>query len=273
MAYSFPFRSSVHRIEETVLRIAADTTSQNQQQRASFDNVLELVNASSSQQSQVEQLMIQVQAMIECFSRSNPGPQVAINEQTVNESPDTPIAVQFQSDDLRGFQNFHECEDDCDCICHMRSRSCWRSPQILRNIVGLFLLNFSGSFGLSILKPACSSKKCKSFSTCALKVTYCLPRWFLMKAAHFAAERTRYGEIHIMPFMQRRTAEFSGNSIYHLAQEDDVAGIKKLLGDREVMPNDATYEDGATALHVSMKRSTIHAYMLTTMGKVCGRKV
>lgn len=57
----------------------------------------------------------------------------------ISESPadETVATLQFQPHTLE------LCEDSCNCICHLRDRSWWRSPLILRNVVGFFFLGYS----------------------------------------------------------------------------------------------------------------------------------
>ena len=139
------------------------------------------------------------------------------------------------------------CEDSCDCICHLRDRSWWRSPLILRNVVGFLFLGYSG---LSFLKPACSSIGCRSQSSRAFKATYCVPRWLLAKAVHMATRMNPYGDPLFTLTVQARTDEFAPNSIYHLAQRNNVKGIEVMLEKRMASPNDADQRTGVTSLHV-----------------------
>ena len=140
------------------------------------------------------------------------------------------------------------CDDSCDCICHLRDRSWWRSPLVLRNVVGFFFLGYTG---FSLLKPACSSINCKSFSSSrAFKVTYCVPRWLLSKAVHMAMGMTTFGDPQLFLTLQARTNEFSPNSLYHLAQRNNIRGIESVLNRRMASPNDADQRTGSTALHV-----------------------
>ena len=140
------------------------------------------------------------------------------------------------------------CDDSCDCICHVRDKSWWRSPLILRNVVGFFFLGYTG---LSLLKPQCSSENCKSFaSSRAFKVTYCVPRWLLSKAVHMAMGMTPFGDPRLFLTIQTRTDEFAPNSLYHLAQRNNIKGIKRVFDRRMASPNDADQRTGSTALHV-----------------------
>lgn len=140
------------------------------------------------------------------------------------------------------------CEDSCNCICHLRDRSWWRSPLILRNVVGFLFLGYSG---LSFLKPACSSIGCRSHSSRVFTVTYCVPRWLLAKAVHISTKMTPYGDPLFTLTVQTRTDEFACNSIYHLAQRNNIKGLEDMLETRMASPNDADQRTGYTSLHVS----------------------
>ena len=140
------------------------------------------------------------------------------------------------------------CEDSCDCICHLRDRSWWRSPLILKNVVGFLFLGYSG---LAFLKPTCSSTGCRSHSSRVFKATYCVPRWLLAKAVHMATRMTPYGDPLFILTVQTRTDEFAPNSIYHLAQRNNIKGIDDMLEKRMASPNDADRRTGFTSLHVS----------------------
>ena len=140
------------------------------------------------------------------------------------------------------------CEDSCNCICHLRDRSWWRSPLVLKNVVGFFFLGYSG---LSFLQPMCNSIGCQSHSNHFFKVTYCVPKWLLTKAVHVATKMTPHGDCFLMLTIQARTDEFAPNSIYHLAQRNNIKGIKEMIGRRMASPNDADQNTGFTSLHVS----------------------
>ena len=142
------------------------------------------------------------------------------------------------------------CNDHCDCVCHLRDRSWWRSPLILRNVIGFFFFNYSS---LWILKPACKSPRCRSYSTRVFKATFCLPRWFLTRAAHLIARMNPYGDPSVALTIQKRTLESILNSIYHLSQQGNVTGIEDLFKMRMASPNDDD-QNGCTALNVSTSR-------------------
>lgn len=146
------------------------------------------------------------------------------------------------------------CDDSCNCICHLRDRSWWRSPLVLKIVVGFFFLGYTG---FSLLKPACSSMNCKSSSSIRpLKVTYCVPRWLLSKAIHIALGMTPFGDPLLFLTLQARTNEFSSNSLYHLAQRNNVKGIESVLDRRMASPNDADQRTGFTALHVCARMNS-----------------
>jgi len=118
---------------------------------------------------------------------------------------------------------------------------------VIRNIVGFLFLHYSS---LRILEPACTTSDCRSYSAGVFKITLCLPRWFLLKAAHFAAKISPHGDPTAGLTIQRRTPEFATDSIYHLSQRNNIAGIEYLLKFRMASPNDADDLNGCTPLHV-----------------------
>ena len=157
-----------------------------------------------------------------------------------NQSNDDTIAIQFQK---RGTTY---CNEECDCICHLRSRHWWRSPAVIKNIVGFLFLHYTS---LSILEPACTTPSCRNYSTRILKITFCLPKWFLLKAAHFAAKISPHGDPTAGLTIQRRTPEFATDSIYHLSERNNIAGLQHILRSRMASPNDADDLNGCTSLH------------------------
>lgn len=141
------------------------------------------------------------------------------------------------------------CEDICNCVCHLRNRSWWRSPLILKNVVGFFFLGYSG---LKFLKPACTSRGCRSYSSQVCRVTYYAPRWLLAKAVCIATGKTPYGDLFFILRVQSRTDYLAPNSLYRLAHRNDTRGIQEAFERRVANPNDADQYTGSTSLHVSL---------------------
>ena len=218
--------STANRAEALLQRIIEDTTTHQQVNEKKLDLILHRINK---------------------LPQHDSTPTAGL----VNKAGCDIITEQFQW--ARG----PACDRDCGCVCHLRPRSGWRSPADLRQLLGLISLNYSGLIGASLMKPACNLRRCKSRSSCVFTVTYCFPGWFVMKTAHFISRRTPYGEIHVMPFLQRRTAEFAMNSIYHIAKSGNIPVLEKLLKTRQAMPNDAADLNGCTALHVSLGRISV----------------
>lgn len=167
------------------------------------------------------------------------------------------VSNPLQRDDIVTFQ-FQErtsasCEDDCNCACHLRYRSWLKSPVLLKNLIGFFFLNYSSVW---IFRPACTSRSCNSRSTRAFKATFCVPYWFLARAAHIGAKMNQYGDPSVGLTLQRRTPEFAVDSIYHISARGDIAGIELLLKRGEASPIDADDLNGRTALHVRILTPT-----------------
>ena len=248
------YRSRTCQIQSLVQRETIDATQHRKRNDAQLDLILaQLTRLITHPQAQVEELDEGGQPPTPVVAEHNAKAEdntysqfqdLAHQAWDVSETPaDAPVAtLQFQPRALE------VCEDSCNCICHLRDRSWWRSPVILRNVVGLFFLGYSG---LSFLKPACNSIGCRSHSSQRFKVTYCVPQWLLAKAVHVATRMTPYGDILLTLTIQARTDEFAFNSIYHLAQRNNIKGIEKLLERRMASPNDADQRSGVTPLHVS----------------------
>jgi hypothetical protein len=167
----------------------------------------------------------------------------------INQQSGSVAAVHFQED------FFCPCPGNCDCNCHLRSRIWRRSPPVLQGVIGFLALHYSG---LALLKPACSSEKCNSYSSKVFKATYCLPRWLLMKAAHVWMQSGPFNAPTVALTLQRRTQEFAENSIYHLAERGDLSGVEQLIRSRLACPTDAADSNGYTALHVSIPKTSVH---------------
>ena len=248
------YRSRTCQIQSLVQRDAIDATQHRERNDAQLNRILaQLTRLITHPQAQAEELEEGGQPSTPIVVEHNATAEVnthsKVQELThqawnISETPaDATVAtLQFQP----RTQEF--CEDTCNCICHLRHRSWWRSPLILRNVVGFFFLGYSG---LSFLKPACDSIGCRNYSSQRFKVTYCVPRWLLAKAIHVATRMTPYGDPFLTLTIQARTDEFAPNSIYHLAQRNNIKGIEEMLKRRMASPNDADHKGGVTPLHVS----------------------
>ena len=150
------------------------------------------------------------------------------------------------------YTSFEACVASCACLCHLRSRSWWRSPELLHQIIGLFFLHYTG---FPNLRPTCDLRECKTRARNCSKFTYCLPRWFVAKAFHAMLHVDTFGDPSCLILVQRRTSEFQEQtSLYHLAQHGYVSAIKETLSLHRATPNDAADLTGATALHVCKLR-------------------
>lgn len=159
------------------------------------------------------------------------------------------------------------CKEGCYCLCHLRSRRWWRSPMILRNIVGFLSLHYSS---LRVLEPACTNQQCNKYSRRGFRITLCLPRWFLSRAANAAAHLSPHGDPTAGLIIQRTTPEFATDSIYHLSQRNDVGGIEHLLKWRLASPIDRDDLNGCTPLHVR-KPLTMYTSKSTNIAQVCNK--
>lgn len=241
------FSSRVCRVESAVQDVLTDIAVYQTKTEAKLDLLFQQIQPTPAPDPQAENESIDAESITENAT----SPPMCTPPPTVRQAS---LEGQHHNN-IMTFQ-FQEgtpvyCDDLCDCICHLRNRSWWRSPLILRNVVGFFSLNYSS---LWILKPACTSARCRSYSTRVFKATFCLPRWFLAKAAHVAARMTPHGDPYIALTIQRRTAEFTEDSIFELSLRGDVAGIENLIKRRIASPNDAGDHSGCTALHVSQRR-------------------
>ena len=172
--------------------------------------------------------------------------QPLMNGQTFSDAQQRDEIVTFEFQERTSAR----CDDGCRCFCHLRYRPWWKSPMILRNLIGFFFLSYSSVW---IFSPACTSRSCNSHSTRAFKATFCLPRWFLVRAAHIAANMSSYGDPSVGLTLQKRTPEFAVDSIYHLAGGGNIVGIEQLLKEGRASPIDADDLSGRTALHVSFE--------------------
>lgn len=184
-------------------------------------------------------------------STSTINPAIRIASVEVDRQSDSIVAIQFQEN------LFRRCTDDCNCICHLRSRTWRRSSLLLQSAIGFLTLHYNG---LMLLRPVCSSIHCKNFSSKTFKVTFCFPRWLLMKAAHVLMQSGPFGSPAVSLTLQRRTQEFAENSIYRLAESGNLEGVISAIMSRIADPTDAADSNGYTALHVR-ESSLQYAYI------------
>lgn len=237
-------------IESIVRRESAGAIQYRQQSDAKLDLILtKLTNLSPYPQVLTPEryLVVQPQTLAEVepdLSHSRTQDlsfQARSNSSAIQEN--TAIAV------LQCQQSTTEiCEGTCNRVCHLRNRLWWRSPLILKNVVGFFFLGYSG---LEFLRPACSSRSCRFYSGQVFRVTYCVPRWLLAKAVHIATGKSPYGDPFFTLRVQSRTDYLARNSLYYLAHRNDTKGIQQALERRVACPNDADRYTGSTSLHVS----------------------
>jgi hypothetical protein len=230
-----------------------------EKQWQSFDNkidlILEKVTQHDSIRSQNASLTVlhsesPGQPTNKCVKETTAGTASTV----INQQSGYIAAVHLQED------MFCPCPGDCNCTCHLRSRTWRRSPPILQSVIGILSLHYSG---LALLKPACNSENCNSYSSKVFKATYCLPRWLLMKAAHVWMQSGPFGAPVVGLTLQRRTQEFAENSIYHLTERGDLSGVEQLIRSRLACPTDAADSNGYTALHVRIPTRLLIRLVLT----------
>ena len=145
----------------------------------------------------------------------------------------------------------NECSDKCTCSCHTLKTTVQtlHTPSFLTSIIGYLFVTFSG---MPFLQPGCSDQKCRNYSTRGFRATYRFPKWAVAAALQVAAgNSTTSGDLMTL-FVQRRISGQDENGIMDMCVKGSVEGIKKLLINRSISPNDAELTSGLTPLHVSI---------------------
>ncbi|KAI9889845.1 MAG: hypothetical protein M1814_004947 [Vezdaea aestivalis] len=135
----------------------------------------------------------------------------------------------------------------CSCICHKHRTA--QTPYILRDLIGNLLIGYSGMF---LLKEKCNVRTCSGSHAKSIRLNYQFPWWFVAWTIQMTWHTCAWGpELNLM--VQKRLPEFEENSVFLLAKAGNYEGVKYLLTNREIMPNDATDKRGHTPLHFAVQ--------------------
>jgi len=140
------------------------------------------------------------------------------------------------------------CEGFCDCSCHSNSR--YRTPLMLRNLIGTLFVGYTGS---SLLGPNCNKSTCQNHAGRSLQFTYCFPQWFLEKTIHIVAALTYTGTPVFGLEVRRRVGWGGEDSILRFALTGNTVGVKSLLDVGKASMTDVDPNHGRTALYVSLR--------------------
>jgi hypothetical protein len=143
------------------------------------------------------------------------------------------------------------CEIDCDCSCHSSYR--YRTPLMLRNLIGTLLIGYAGP---PLLRPKCEKITCQNRTGQSFRLIYCFPRWFLEKMIHVVATMAYTGTPSFGLDVQRRIGWGSEDGILRFALTGNTDGVKWLLSAGKASMTDVDPNHGRTALHVSLLNLT-----------------
>ena len=137
------------------------------------------------------------------------------------------------------------CHGNCECVCHSRSRL--QTPNFLNRFFGQLFIGYAG---LPIWTRDCDRSDCTNHYSRAFQVSYTFPGWLLSRTVDITAAMTYTNEPHFGLKIRNRVQN-TENSVFSLARNGNLAGIKDLYVRRLVSPNDLEVMTGQTALHVS----------------------
>ena len=137
------------------------------------------------------------------------------------------------------------CHGNCECVCHSRSRL--QTPNFLNRFFGQLFIGYAG---LPIWTRDCDRSDCTNHYSRAFQVSYTFPGWLLSRTVDITAAMTYTNEPHFGLKIRNRVQN-TENSVFSLARNGNLPGIKDLYVRRLVSPNDLEAMTGQTALHVS----------------------
>lgn len=138
------------------------------------------------------------------------------------------------------------CEGLCDCSCHSSHR--YRTPLILRNLIGSLILGHTGS---SLLGPNCNKSTCQNHTGRSFQLVYCFPQWLLQRAIHIVAAITYTGTPIFGLEVRRRIGWGGEDGILRFALTGNTIGVQSLLEVGKASMTDVDPNHGRTALYVS----------------------
>ena len=137
------------------------------------------------------------------------------------------------------------CPVGCGCVCH--TRHCLQSPQIFHNIFGSLLIAYTG---LPFPSRRCNEFTCQKQSTAAAQISYCFPKWLLMRVVSFVVTKTSVGDP-VACLKVRRSVPVHAD-ILRLASLGEVSNMTTLFEKRTASPMDISISDGRSVLHVGV---------------------
>lgn len=141
------------------------------------------------------------------------------------------------------------CHGNCECVCHSRSRL--QTPNFLNRFFGQLFIGYAG---LPIWMRDCDRSDCTNHYSRAFQVSYTFPGWLLSRTIDITAAMTYTNESHFGLKIRNRVQN-TENSVFTLARNGNLAGIKDLYVRRLVSPSDLNAMTGQTALYVSHFRA------------------
>ena len=145
----------------------------------------------------------------------------------------------------------HPCFTSCTCNCH--DVKSFKSPHILKSILGFLFVRYSG-YPLDFSQP-CSDSLCQSQPRFNVRVVYYFPFWLFGRMIDVSLMASRVQELSIS--LTIRGTIFTTADVYRAIALDDDQDLRHMLGKRGARPNDVSVNSGDSALLVSLKNQTL----------------
>lgn len=153
------------------------------------------------------------------------------------------------------FSTRGRCQSWCRCACHTEGSV--NTPKLLRSVMGMLYIGYSG---VPALSPSCDSNGCKGNSEGLLQVHYFFPPWFLAKVVSMALGVSRaHG-----PELCLRVANVRADRepIFKHCYFGNVEAARSILAAGEASVLDVSAITGNSLLHTAMFKSQLEVVEL-----------
>ena len=147
------------------------------------------------------------------------------------------------------------CATYCECACH--TLKTFRSPSLLKQVVGILFVGYSGSPIRMGSPQRCTEAKCLSRIAFQTNVSYIFPSWLLAKALILGLTAQSVGEISISLKVQRIVP--NGSEVFRLTSSNDVDGLKNMFRKGLASPHDVALGNQDT---LTVRSSYLISYIL-----------
>lgn len=141
-------------------------------------------------------------------------------------------------------ESLSPCPPWCNCRCHKRLR--WASPRLLTNILGHWLVGYSGSLWA---RQPCSEELCQARAAVQLGITYTFPPWITLRMLQMQFALSPLNGVSL--FVKTPRVISITSEIFTYARYGDVEGMVQLFRAGRASPFDVKEYDGLSALQAS----------------------